>query len=369
MRLDTIVRAYPANRLAFGEKVGIYLSRWWEFLTDEPRDEGAAGGVFPALFGTVIMTLLMLLAVMPCGVLAAIYLREYAGARLTVSAVRIAVSNLAGMPGIVFGVFGLGFFCYGMGAFIDGGPSRTIPEPAWFALLGAAAVVGMASFVVYLRSASRTFIPATPARKILRYGAGLMWMACTAGLLVLVAVTPFFEGFFRGRLPEPTFGKGALIWASLTLALMSLPVVITATEEALSAVPNSMREASSACGATRWQTIRRIVLPRAWPGILTGMILAVARGASVVAPLILVGAVGLASELPFEWGPPFGLDRSFMHLGHHIYDVSLRTEGDEAARPAAFAATLVLIVLVGALNLAAVAVRSRMRRNSVADRF
>jgi phosphate transport system permease protein len=223
--LGEIVRAYTANRLGTFDKIGVYFSRWWEYLTDEPREANSEGGVFPAIFGTVVMTLLMSILVVPFGVLAALYLREYAKQGPIVSSVRIAINNLAGVPSIVYGVFGLGFFCYIIGGGLDG-------------------------------------------------------------------------LFFSANLPNPTFGKGGVLWASLTLALLTLPVVIVATEEALSAVPGSMREGSYACGASKWQTMRRIVLPRAMPGIMTGMILAMARGAGEVAPLMLVGAVKSAPQLP-----------------------------------------------------------------------
>jgi phosphate transport system permease protein len=292
-----VVRAYPANRLSTADKWGIYLSRWGEFLTDEPRDANLEGGVFPAIFGTVVMTLLMSLAVVPFGVLAALYLREYAKRGPIVSAVRIAVNNLAGVPSIVFGVFGLGFFCYLIGSSID-------------------------------------------------------------------------ELFFEARLPSPTFGTGGIIWASLTLALLTLPVVIVATEESLAAVPSSMREGSYACGASKWQTIRRIVLPRAMPGIMTGMILAMARGAGEVAPLMLVGAVKLAPSLPVDGAFPFvHVERSFMHLGFHIYDLGFQSQNSEAARPMVYTTTVLLILIIVVLNLAAVFVRSRLRRRFVVGHF
>ncbi|MFN2376577.1 MAG: phosphate ABC transporter permease PstA, partial [Candidatus Binatia bacterium] len=295
--LSTIVRAYPANRLGLADKVGIYLSRWWEFLSDDPREANSEGGVFPAIFGTVAMTLLMSLMVTPFGVLAALYLREYARGGLVISAVRIAINNLAGVPSIVFGVFGLGFFCYIVGASLD-------------------------------------------------------------------------ELLFADKLPTPTFGTGGILWASLTLALLTLPVVIVATEEALSAVPNSMREGSYACGASKWQTIRRIVLPRAMPGILTGMILAIARGAGEVAPLMLVGAVKLAPELPVDGVAPFvHLQRSFMHLGFHIYDVGFQSQNSEAAKPMVFTTTLLLIFIIASLNLAAIWLRGRLRRRFVTSQF
>ena len=190
----------------------------WVFLSEEPREANTEGGVFPAIFGTFVMTLLMSLAVMPFGVLAALYLREYAKQGLIVRTVRIAVNNLAGVPSIVFGVFGLGFFVYLVGGTID-------------------------------------------------------------------------QLFFSTALPTPTFGTGGIVWAALTLALMTVPVVIVATEEALAAVPRGTREGSLACGASKWQTIQRVVLPAAAPGILTGLILAMARGAGEVAPLMLVGSL------------------------------------------------------------------------------
>lgn len=297
MPLSDIVRAYPANQLSITGKAGIYFSRWHEFLFDEPREANSEGGVFPAIFGTVVMTLLMSLAVVPFGVMAALYLREYAKPGLIVSAVRISINNLAGVPSIVFGVFGLGFFCYLIGASID-------------------------------------------------------------------------ELFFASSLPNPTFGKGGVLWASLTLALLTLPVVIVATEEALAAVPNSMREGSYACGGSKWQTIKRIVLPRAMPGIMTGMILAMARGAGEVAPLMLVGAVKLAPELPVDGIVPFiHAERSFMHLGFHIYDLGFQSQNSEAAKPMVFTTTLLLIALIFLLNLLAVRLRTRLRRKFVSSAF
>jgi len=288
--LDEIVRAYPANRLSLWGKLGVYSSRWWEFLSGDPREANSEGGVYPAIFGTVLMTLIMSLLVVPFGVLAALYLREYAKQGFLVSVVRIAVNNLAGVPSIVFGVFGLGFFCYVIGASID-------------------------------------------------------------------------QLFFAADLPNPTFRKGGILWASLTLALLTLPVVIVATEEALAAVPNSMREGSYACGASKWQTIRRIVLPRAMPGIMTGMILAIARGAGEVAPLMLVGAVKMAEKLPVDRDFPFiHPERSFMHLGFHIYDLGFQSPNSDAAKPMVFTTTLLLIGIVVLLNIIAVRIRARLRR-------
>ncbi len=292
-----VVRAYPANALGLAGRMGIYLDRWREYLTDEPREANTEGGILPAIFGTFMMTVLMSLMVAPFGVVAALYLREYARQGALVSAVRIAVNNLAGVPSIVFGVFGLGFFCYVVGGGID-----------------------------------RLFYPE--------------------------------------KLPAPTFGTGGILWASLTLALLTVPVVIVATEEALAAVPRSMREGSFACGASRWQTIRRIVLPRATPGIMTGLILAMARGAGEVAPLMITGVVKLAPELPFDGRFPWlHLERSFMHLGFHIYDVGFQSRNAEAGKPMVFTTTLLLILLIGALNLTAVWLRSRLRRRFATAHF
>lgn len=299
LALDEIVRAYPANQLSWFGQLRVYLSRWREFLLDAPRAANTEGGVFPAIFGTVVMTLLMSLAVVPFGVLAALYLREYARPGPIVSAVRIAINNLAGVPSIVFGVFGLGFFCYVVGASID-------------------------------------------------------------------------QLFFRAAASEnvPTFGTGGVLWASLTLALLTLPVVIVTTEEALAAVPSSMREGSYACGASKWQTIKRIVLPRAMPGIMTGMILAMARGAGEVAPLMLVGAMKLAPALPVDTVFPYvHAQRSFMHLGFQIFDLGFQTQNSEAAKPMVFTTTLLLISIIALLNLVAITIRGRLRRRFTASHF
>lgn len=294
LELAEITRAYPANRLGWWERLGVYRSRWWEFLTTNPRNSNSEGGVFPAIFGTIVMTLGMSLAVAPFGVLAALYLREYAKPGLVLTLVRIAINNLAGVPSIVFGLFGMVFFCYIVGSRIDD-----------------------------------TF-----------------------------------------ELPPPTFGQGALLWASLTLALLTVPAVIVATEEALAAVPGSMREGSYACGASKWQTIRRIVLPRAMPGIMTGMILAMSRGAGEVAPLMLVGAARVADDLPIDGHFPFiHPQRKFMHLGFHIYDAGFQASNSEAARPMVFTTTLLLIAIVTSLNLAAIWIRGRLKKKFESSHF
>ena len=295
--LGHIVHYYFPNQLTALQRVGLFVRNAWVFLSHEPREANTEGGVFPAIFGTCVMTVLMSLAVTPFGVVAALYLREYAKQGVVVRAVRIAVNNLAGVPSIVFGVFGLGFFVYLVGGTLD-------------------------------------------------------------------------QVFFSTALPTPTFGTGGVLWASLTLALMTVPVVIVATEEALAAVPRGMREGSLACGASKWQTIQRIVLPAAAPGILTGLILAMARGAGEVAPLMLVGVVKLAPSLPIDTLFPFvHLERKFMHLGFHIYDLGFQSPDAEAAKPMVFATTLLLIGLVVLLNLGAIVIRERLRRKYATGAF
>lgn len=284
-----VVRAFLPNSMSWFEKLGLYLTRFWEFFWEDPRESNTEGGVFPAIFGTVMMVMIMTVIVVPFGVMAALYLREYAKQGPLVRAVRIAVNNLAGVPSIVFGVFGLGFFIYLIGGTID-----TL--------------------------------------------------------------------FYPESLPSPTFGTGGILWASLTLALLTVPVVIVATEESLSAIPGEWREGSLALGATKWETLRKIVIPGALPGILTGAILAMARGAGEVAPLMITGVVKLAPSLPLDghW-PFFHLERKFMHLGFHIYDVGFQSPNVEAAKPMVYMTTLLLILIVIALNLTAIMVRNRLR--------
>ena len=295
--LSQIVRYYPSNAVTTLEKIGIYFSRWGEFLTSEPREANTQGGVLPAIFGTVAMTLIMVIVVAPFGVITALYLREYAQQGRLVSIVRISVNNLAGVPSIVYGVFGLGFFAYTMGTTID-------------------------------------------------------------------------QLFYPERLPSPTFGTGGILWASLTLALLTVPVVIVASEEALAAVPRSMREGSLACGASKWQTIRYVVLPKALPGIMTGLILAMARGAGEVAPLMLVGVVKLAPALPVDGFFPFvHLERSFMHLGFHIFDVGFQSRNSEAGKPMVFVTTLLLLALIVIMNSTAIYIRNRLKRKYAVGHF
>lgn len=375
LSLGEIVRAYPANQLSPWGKVGVYLSRWGEYLWDDPREANTEGGVFPAIWGTVVMTLIMSLAVVPFGVLASLYLREYAKGGPLVSAIRISINNLAGVPSIVYGVFGMGFFCYIIGAYIDGGPKNAnlpvLPGRAWTAILAGLAVTGFVAFALSLYGLTGgRYAVATRWRRLAGRAALVAWLVSAGLFVVLLATTPYFHGWFETYLPQPRYGKTALVWASLTLALLTLPVVIVATEEALSAVPNSLREGSYACGAGKWQTIRRIVLPHAMPGIMTGMILAMARGAGEVAPLMLTGAVKLALELPVDAQFPFlHPDRSFMHMGFHIYDLGFQSQNSEAAKPMVFTTTLLLIAIVAALNVTAVWLRTRMRKRFVSSAF
>jgi phosphate transport system permease protein len=288
--LAQIVRVYRPNAMGFPARVAHYLAKLWEFVSDDPRESNTEGGVFPALFGTVLLVLIMSVAVTPLGVIAAVYLREYAKQGKLVSVVRIAVNNLAGVPSIVFGVFGVGFFIYGVGGSID-------------------------------------------------------------------------RLFFAEALPTPTFGTGGILWASLTLALLTVPVVIVATEEGLAAVPLSVREGSLALAATKFETTWRVVLPAVMPSILTGLILAVARAAGEVAPLMITGVVKLAPALPLDGFAPYAhLERKFMHLGFHIYDVGFQSPNVDAARPMVFATTLLLLLIVVALNMTAILLRKRLRR-------
>jgi phosphate transport system permease protein len=185
-----------------------------------------------------------------------------------------------------------------------------------------------------------------------------------------LAKCPYFHGFFSDKLPSPTFGTGGILWASITLSLMTLPVVIVATEEALSAVPRGVREAALACGASKWQMIQRIALPGALPGVMTGIILAMARGAGEVAPLMITGVVKLAPSLPLDGIAPFiHAERKFMHLGFHIFDLGFQSPDSEAAKPMVFATTLLLIFLVVVLNLTAIQIRSHLRRKLQASAF
>ncbi len=289
IEMSQVVRAFKPNGMSGSQKVSHYFSKLGEFLGDDPREANTEGGVFPAIFGTVLMVILMAIMVTPLGVVAAVYLREYAQQGLLTKIIRIAVNNLAGVPSIVYGVFGLGFFVYFLGGTID-------------------------------------------------------------------------ELFFPEALPAPTFGTSGLLWASLTLALLTLPVVIVATEEGLARIPRMIREGSLALGATKWETLSRVILPMASPAMMTGVILAVARAAGEVAPLMLVGVVKLAPSLPLNANYPFlHLDQKFMHLGFHIYDVGFQSPNVEAARPLVYATALLLVIVIALLNLSAIYIRNHLR--------
>lgn len=290
IKVSDVLHTWQPNPMTGLEKSGLYLSNLWRFLSENPREANTEGGVFPAIFGTILMVLLMSLIVTPFGVIAAVYLREYAKQGPLVRIIRVAVNNLAGVPSIVYGVFGLGFFVYFLGGNID-------------------------------------------------------------------------QLFYPEALPAPTFGTPGLMWASLTLALLTVPVVIVSTEEGLTRIPRSLREGSMALGATQAETLFKVILPMASPAILTGVILAVARAAGEVAPLMLVGVVKLAPTLPLDASFPYlHLDRKFMHLGFHIYDVGFQSPNVEAARPLVYATALLLVTLIVALNLTAITLRGRLER-------
>jgi phosphate transport system permease protein len=287
--LAKIVKVYQPNQMSIVGKFGFFFHKVYEFLTDDPREANTEGGIFPAIFGTVMMVIIMSIIVTPFGVIAAVYLREYAKQGFITQLIRIAVNNLAGVPSIVYGVFGLGFFVYILGGNID---ALFFPESA----------------------------------------------------------------------PAPVYGTPGLLWASLTLALLTLPVVIVSTEEGLARIPKAIREGSLALGATKIETLWRTVLPMASPAMMTGLILAVARAAGEVAPLMLVGVVKLAPTLPLDGNFPFlHLDRKFMHLGFHIYDVGFQSPNVEAARPLVYATALLLVLVIVVLNLTAIIIRNRLR--------
>ena len=287
--LGKIVRAYHPNAMSLFDKLSFYFAKVWEFVSDEPREANTEGGIFPAIFGTVLMTLIMAVIVTPFGVVAAVYLREYAKQGVLTRIIRIAVNNLAGVPSIVYGVFGLGFFVYVLGGSLD-----------------------------------RIFYPEAA--------------------------------------PAPVFGTPGLMWASLTLAILTLPVVIVATEEGLARIPRILREGSLALGATKSETLWKVVLPMASPAMMTGLILAVARAAGEVAPLMLVGVVKLAPSLPLNGNYPYlHLDQKIMHLGFHIYDVGFQSPNVEAARPLVYATALLLVLVIATLNLSAVVIRNHLR--------
>lgn len=297
--IGNVIHYYFPNQLSTGGKLSMFFGNIWRFLSEDPRHANTEGGVFPAIIGTLMMTILMCIFVTPFGVVAAIFLHEYAKQGPVVRVVRIAINNLAGVPSIVYGAFGLAFFVYYVGGSID-------------------------------------------------------------------------ELFFSNRLGAqkgPLFGTGGMLWASLTLALLTVPVVIVATEEALAAVPRGIREGALGCGASKWQMIKTTVLPASAPGIITGMILAMARGAGEVAPLMLVGVADIASELPISTSFPFGVENKFLHLGYNIYHVGFKTVDSEASRPLVFATTLLLITIIALLNLTGIIIRQRLRKKYSSGAF
>lgn len=292
-----IHRAYQPNRYSYWDKTARFFVNVWTLLSDSPRSSNTEGGLFPAIFGTVMLVLLMSVLCVPLGVVAAVYLKEYAKKGLMVSLVRISVNNLAGVPSIIYGVFGLGFFVYGIGGQLD-------------------------------------------------------------------------QLFFSEKLPIPTFGTGGLLWAAITMALLTLPVVIVATEEGLESVPQGIRDGSMAMGATKFQTLIHVVLPMASPGILTGFILAIARAAGEVAPLMLVGVIKSAPTLPVSQQFPYlHLDQKFMHLGYHLYDQAFLSPSVEASKPMVFATSLLLLMLVLMMSTIAMILRNHMRKRFISDLF
>jgi len=261
--------------------VGGWPNLNWTFLSEFPKDGMTKGGIFPAIVGTAVMTLIMAVAAVPFGVITAIYLAEYASEKsVFAKTIRFAVKTLAVVPSIIFGLFGLGFFIGFIGKNMD--------------------------------------------------------------------------GIFNGG--ELRWGQPNILWASLTMALLTLPVVIVSVEEAIRTIPKDMREASLALGATKWQTIRKVVIPGSVSGILTGTILAVSRGAGEVAPILFTGAAYFLSDLPHS------LSDQFMSLGYHIYIMSTQSSNVDATLPIQFATTLVLLLLTFSLNGIAVILRYRIRK-------
>ncbi|MCK2184982.1 phosphate ABC transporter permease PstA [Halomonas getboli] len=287
--VEEIMRARRPNAMSSVDRFLAWGHRVWRFLSEGPRAGNVEDGVWPAIFGTILMVMLMSLLVTPFGVLAAVYLNEVAHQGRLTRLVRIGVRNLAGVPSIVYGVFGLGVFVYGIGGQID----------RWF---------------------------------------------------------------FEQTLPSPTFGTGGLLWSSLTLALLTLPVVIVATEEGLSRIPDRQREGALALGATRLEMLTRVVLPMAMPAMLTGVILAVARAAGEVAPLMLVGVAKLAPQVPLDGEFPYlHLERKFMHLGYHIFDTAFHGNDVQAAMPIVYGSALLLVLVILVLNLTAIFLRHHLR--------
>ncbi len=257
----------------------------WDFLSKAPEEGMSAGGIFPAIFGTVALVILMVIAVVPIGVLTAVYLHEYTSSTsIWTRLIRQAINNLAGVPSIVFGLFGLGFFINFIGGALD-------------------------------------------------------------------------EMFYDAA--SPVWRQPGILWAALTLSLLTLPVVIISTEEALRTIPQDIKDASLALGATKLQTIKRVILPQAMPGILTGAILAVNRGAGEVAPIMFTGVAYFLPYLPHK------LNEQFMHLGNHVYVLATQSPDVEETKPLLYGTVLVLLILTFMLNFTAILLRSKMRRRRV----
>jgi len=289
INLSNLLSFNLPNQMNVLTKAGHWFVNIGNFVMDDPREANTEGGVFPAIFGTIFMVMLMAVIVTPFGVVAAIYLHEYAKKGIVTKFIRIAVINLAGVPSVVYGVFGLGFFVYILGGSID-------------------------------------------------------------------------DLFYPEASPSPVFGSPGVLWSALTLAILTLPVVIVSTEEGLSRIPISLRQGSLALGATKAETLWKVVVPMASPAIMTGLILAVARAAGEVAPLMLVGVVKMAPTLPVDGNFPFfHLDRKFMHLGFHIYDVGFQSPNVEAARPLVFASSFLLVTVIVGLNMTAIRIRNILR--------
>ena len=288
--VSDIQSLYQPNQLTWIESTVFMFKKLATFLSDSPKQGATTGGVFPAIFGTLLMVIIMAVLVTPLGAVAAIYLNEYAPKNRITSMIRISVSNMAAVPSVVYGVFGLGFFVYGLGGSLD-------------------------------------------------------------SLL------------YSDRLPSPTFGAPGLLWASLTMGILTLPVVIVSTEEGLRRVPKNQRAGALALGATKYETIKSVVLPMASPGILTGVILAIARAAGEVAPLILVGAVKFAPTLPIDGEFPFmHLERQFMHLGVFIYDGAFHNQTESQVSSLMFASCMLLLFIVLLLNISAIILRNSLRK-------
>ncbi len=253
----------------------------WEFLTADPKEGMTAGGIFPAILGTVLLVLIMSIACVPVGTITAIYLNEYANKNsIFTKMIRFAVNTLSGVPAIVFGLFGLGFFIQ----FVGGGVDKMF------------------------------------------YGNQLHWA-------------------------QPN-----ILWASLTMAFLTIPVVIVTVEESLKTVPDELRAASLALGATKWQTLRKVVIPNSISGILTGGILAIGRGAGEVAPILFTGVAYFLPHLPS------GLTDQFMNLGYHIYVMSTQSTNVEETKAIQYATAFVLLMCTFSLTFLAIIVRYQFRK-------